>query len=236
MKPSRCPSVRSAGPRYHPERWPQELPEANSDCSRHPGPVPIAITGKSFSGSNATVFTRTNNCPASPNKLAVGASCTINLSFAPGLNGSSTAAGSKAANLMVNVSGAIAQTLPVSGTTTVATVSLSAPVPSLVTGTTTSHAGTVTLTNSATSSSPGPLTLTATPTVRVTTPGPTGSGFTVTGGTCVSGSTVLPGGTCTIIVTYNPNGSATTSATAQLTINATGTTTASQNGPSFNAN
>ena len=202
----------------------------------NPGPLPVAITGISFGGPNPLVFTQTNNCPASPTKLAVGASCTINVSFAPGLNGSSTAAGSKTANLVVNVSGAVAQTVAVSGTTTVATVSLSAPapLPGLLTGATTSHSATVTLTNSATAS--GPLTLTATPTVRVMTPGPTGSGFTVTGGTCVSGSTVLPGGTCTIIVTYNPNGSAATSATAQLTINATGTTTASQNGPSFSAN
>lgn len=200
------------------------------------GPLAVAITGISFTGANTQVFRQTNNCPASPNTLAVKGSCTINVSFAPGLNGSSNAAGAKSANLAVTATGAATQTVAVNGTTTVAAVSFSAPSPSLFTGTTTSHSGTITVTNNATSSNPGPLTLTAAPTVTVTARGPRGSGFTITGGTCASGSIIPAGGTCTIIVTYNPNGSAGTQASAQVSISDTGATTASQTGASFNAN
>jgi hypothetical protein len=200
------------------------------------GPVPVALTNVSINGLNPLMFAQTNNCPASPARIAVGASCTINVSFAPGLNGSSTAAGAKSANLTVTASGAIPQTLALTGTTTVATVNLSIPSPSLVTGGTTPHSGTITLTNSSSSANPGPLTLTAAPTVAVTTAGPTGSSFSIAGGTCVSGLTIATNGACTIIVMYNPNGSAVRTATARVTVNDSGAAAASQNSAGFNAN
>jgi hypothetical protein len=203
---------------------------------KNAGPLPVLLTGISFTGPNPLVFAQTNNCPASPVALAAGASCTVNVTFAPGLHNSTTAPGAKSANLSVTSSGAAAQTVALTGSTTVATVSFSAPSQSLVTGATTAHSATITLTNNASSPSPGPLTVTATPTVAVTTNGPAGSSFTVTGGTCVSGLTVASGSACTIVVTYNPNGSAARTAAAHVTINVSGATTASQSSSIFNAN
>ena len=200
------------------------------------GTLPLTINGISLTGLNRMTFTQTNNCPLSPITLVMGASCTINVRFAPGLNGSSAVAGAKSANLSVAASGAATQTVALTGTTTVASVSFSAMVPSLFNGATTAHSGTITLTNNATSTNPGALTLTATPTVTVTTAGPAGSGFSVTGGTCVPGFTVPVGGACTIVVMYNPNGSASTTATAHVTVNDTGAVAPSQNSLSFNAN
>jgi hypothetical protein len=128
--------------------------------------------------------------------------------------------------------GAGTQTVALTGTTTVGTPSWSAMTPSLVTGTTTAHSGTITLTNAPTSS--GPLNLTAPPTV-VKTAGP--GSFAVTGGTCTTGPfprTIVTGGNCTVTVQYTPSG--TTSSTAHIAITDTGDTTATQNSPNFNAN
>ena len=55
-----------------------------------------------------------------------------------------------------------------------------APIPSLVTGTTTPHSGTITVTNTAIGANAGPFTFTAAPTV--TKVGSAGGTFTVTGG------------------------------------------------------
>ncbi|HJV33779.1 choice-of-anchor D domain-containing protein [Geomonas sp.] len=51
-------------------------------------PVTVTNTGlapMTFAGisSDTAVFTQTNNCPVSPNKLAANASCTINVTFRP---------------------------------------------------------------------------------------------------------------------------------------------------------
>jgi hypothetical protein len=70
----------------------------------------------------------------------------------------------------------------------VANVNLSSPSLSLVTGAMLPHNWRITLTNNTSSASPGRLTRTATATV--TDAGLAGIGFTVTGGTCVSGLAV----------------------------------------------
>ncbi len=72
----------------------------------------------------------------------------------------------------------------------------------LNTGGRTAKDGTVAVTNTATGVNAGPLTLTANPTLTRTS----GTGtFTITGGTCVSGTVVNPGGaSCTIDVHYVP--------------------------------
>ena len=192
----------------------------------------LTVNSIGFTGTNPLVFEQTNTCGTLPATIAVGGSCTINVSFAPGLNGSSTAAGPKSANLRVASNGAGTQTVALTGTTTVGTPSWSAMTPSLVTGTTTAHSGTITLTNAPTSS--GPLNLTAAPTV-VKTAGP--GSFAVTGGTCTTGPfprTIVTGGNCTVTVQYAPSG--TTSSTAHIAITDTGDTTATQNSPNFNAN
>jgi len=209
-------------------------PDRTTSASR---PVTLTNTGTStltgivitFTGTNSTVFRQTNNCPVT---VAVGGTCTINVSFAPGVGGSSTSAGLKSVNLSVAATGATTQTVALTGTTTVATVSFSAPAPSLVTGTTTAHTATVTLTNNATSTNPGPLTISATPTV-VRTVG-TGAFAVVAGGTCTTGTVVAAGGSCTIVVRYTPVDA--TTATAHVNVVDTGATSSNQNSASFNAN
>lgn len=59
------------------------------------GAVPYSVTGISLAGTSAKYFAQTNNCPAT---LAAGASCTIDVTFAP------TVAGSKSAQLRIATS------------------------------------------------------------------------------------------------------------------------------------
>jgi len=61
------------------------------------GAGPLVITGVSVGGANAGDFSQTNNCPSS---LAQGASCAINVTFAP------TATGTRTAVIRVGDSGA----------------------------------------------------------------------------------------------------------------------------------
>jgi hypothetical protein len=114
-----------------------------------------------------------------------------------------------------------------------ATAAFAGPTPALATTTanTTVKNGTITVGNTATGATAGSLTLTAAPTITRTA----GLGlFSITGGTCVSGAVIQPGGSCTITVQYLPVGTSTS--TAFVTITDKGTTTTSQNSPSFNGN
>ncbi len=54
------------------------------------GTVPLSISSISLTGTNAGDFAQTNNCPTS-NTLAVGASCTITVTFTPSANGTRSA-------------------------------------------------------------------------------------------------------------------------------------------------
>jgi hypothetical protein len=161
--------------------------------------------------------------------IAAGASCTYNVVFSP------AAAGSFSRTLTFAASGWTVTGSPVAlnGTSSAVAVAFSAPTPSLVTGTTTAHSGTVTVTNN----SGAAITLASAPTVQKV--GVAGGTFTIgAGGTCTSGSTVAAGGTCTIVVNYNPGGSLTT-ATAHVVLTDTlagAAGTATQTGPNFTAN
>ncbi|HWX93931.1 MAG TPA: hypothetical protein VNY29_14985 [Terriglobales bacterium] len=142
--------------------------------------------------------------------LAPGATCVITVQFRPL---TAQAAGAKPATLSVtDLAGT--QTAALNGQSDLAlAVTFSAPTPSLVTGTTTTHTGTITVANPAGNN--GNLTLSANPTV--TKVGALGGTFSIAaGGTCVSGANVAPGASCTIIVSYAPAG--TTTATANVTI------------------
>ena len=57
---------------------PQTVTVANS------GNLPVTLTSFTFTGTNANLFTQTNNCPAS---LAVNANCTVNVTFTPQVTG-----------------------------------------------------------------------------------------------------------------------------------------------------
>jgi hypothetical protein len=171
------------------------------------GSFPNGATSVNVSGGNVTC-----TITGTPTLTQVTASCVIAAAAAPGSRN-------------VSVTDTVGQT---TGTvpfvvTTGATIGFSAPVPSLVTGTTTTHAGVITVTNSGT----GAFTFTAAPTVAKTS-GPNSGVFTiVTGGAgrCVSGTVLNAGATCTIDVQYAPGGSA-ASAGANVTITGTGLATA----------
>jgi len=118
-------------------------------------------------------------------------------------------------------------------TVTGATVTISAPVPALTTAVanTNTKTGTITVSNAAAATAP--LTLTAAPQV-VKTAGAAASAFTITGGTCASGTVVNPGGSCTVIVQYAPAGTA--NSTAHLSLANSGAASNPLLGANFNAN
>jgi hypothetical protein len=136
-------------------------------------------------------------------------------------------------NLGLTTPGGTSNTRPF--TVTGGTAAFTGPTPALTTtpanGTT--KTGTVTLRNSATGANAGPLTLTAAPAVNRAT----GAGaFTVTGGTCASGTVLAPAASCTVIVQYVPPTTGSVTSTAHVTIADTGAGTASQNSPNFPGN
>jgi hypothetical protein len=123
-----------------------------------------------------------------------------------------------------------------------ATLTISAPSPSLVTGSALAHSATVTVSNTATGASAGPFTFSSAPAVNQT--GTAHGSFAVTGGSCANGLVVNAGSNCTIIVQYTPSLADTQNSTAHVTVTGTGitgtpsaaTSPATQNGNSFNAN
>jgi hypothetical protein len=65
----------------------------------------------------------------------------------------------------------------------------------------------------------------------------TGAGaFTVTGGTCASGTVLAPAATCTIVVQYVPPTTGTLTSTGHVTIADAGAATATQNSANFTGN
>jgi hypothetical protein len=160
----------------------------------------IALAGGTFTfGGGSTQFSRATaaqggagTCPASgAATLAVGATCTINVVFAP------TATGSLPRTLTVAYTGATVTGSPVSLTGTGANLAVN---PSSLSFTnvpvgTTSAAQTLTVHN-ATGGAPRSLALTFT--------GPFSRPTGAAGGTC--GATLTNNGTCTINVVYSPTG------------------------------
>jgi hypothetical protein len=116
-----------------------------------------------------------------------------------------------------------------------ATVTMAGPTPALTStpADLNQKNGVITIGNSATGANAGPLTLTAAPTIQKV--GTAGGTFSITGGTCASGTVVNPGSSCTISVQYVP-GTSTATATAHVTITDTGAGSASQTTSNFNAN
>ncbi|HEX8997896.1 MAG TPA: choice-of-anchor D domain-containing protein [Ktedonobacterales bacterium] len=58
----------------------------------------LSVTSISLTGTNASDFAQTNTCPTGANTLAVGASCTISVTFSPTASGARTASVSIADN------------------------------------------------------------------------------------------------------------------------------------------
>jgi hypothetical protein len=147
------------------------------------GTVPLTISGFSFTGTNASVFSETTTCPMS---LAVSANCSVTITFTP------TASGSDTATLLIadNTSTG-STTVAVSGTATAAVISLSSSTLTFTTpAESTSAVQTLVVYNTGT----GPLNI-ATDALS----GTNAASFNVTADTC-SGTTVPAGSSCTLKV------------------------------------
>jgi hypothetical protein len=152
-----------------------------------------------FSGfspaANGSPFASTNTCGTS---LGEGGTCTISVTFTP------TAAGTVSGTLTITDNASPStQTVSLSGTGAVPTVSVSPP--SLTFGSQ----------GVGTSSAPQSVTVTNTGTVAVTIPQPVVSGdFSVTGSAC---NTVSPNNTCIFDVTFTPTAVGTRNGTLTFT-------------------
>jgi hypothetical protein len=136
-------------------------------------------------------------------------------------------------NLGITTPGGTSNTMPFRVTGGTPAFSAPSPVLTSAPANATTKTGTITITNSATGANAGPFTLTAAPVVnRVTGTG----AFSVTGGTCASGTVLSPGGTCTVIVQYVPPTTGALGSAAHVTISDTGVATATQNSANFTGN
>ncbi|MDR3747571.1 MAG: choice-of-anchor D domain-containing protein [Acidobacteriota bacterium] len=165
--------------------------------------------------------------------IAAGASCTYGVRFLPAAAGTFPRTLSIAATGFTINTAASPFVVTLTGTGTAVTVGFAGPTPSLVTGTTTAHSGTVTITNS----SGAAITPTS---IAVTKVGGAGGTFAVgAGGTCAVGTPIANAGTCTVVVTYTPPTGSTTTATAHITLTDTlagSAGTATQTEANFTAN
>lgn len=168
------------------------------------GGAALSVSSISTTGTNASDFTQTNTCGSS---VAAGSFCTISVTFDP------SAAGARSASISISDNAAGSpQTLPLSGTGLMATVTLS---PSTLTFSsqgigTTSAAQTITLTNS------GGAALNVT-------------GISITGANAVDfaqtntcGSSVAGGANCAINVSFTPTASGARNASLSISDNASG--------------
>lgn len=175
-------------------------------------PVTITNTGTASmtfgnvvrGGTNANQFATADNCPDAPAVLAVGASCTISVTFTP------TSTGNKSAQVQINTDDPVRPSVLVtlSGSGVAAQVSASPTSLSMATKGTSSKS--VTLTNTGTA----PFSLVGAPALVITGTG--ASKFTAANNGC---NNVAPGSKCTINVTFNPGaGPSNQTFTATLTI------------------
>jgi trimeric autotransporter adhesin len=170
------------------------------------GSALLSFTGLSFTGANGGDFLRAGSC-AVGSAVAVGASCTAVITFAPQAAGTRSAAltlASNASNSSVDV--------VLSGTANAA--ALPAVNPSSL------SFGTVTLgvsgsAQSVTISNTGTLALVL-GAITVTDPQ-----FAITGGSCaVGGSVAAGGGSCTVQINFTPSAAGAASATLSVAHNA----------------
>ena len=165
----------------------------------------LGITGVAFSGTNASDFAETDNCVGS---IAVGGSCSINVTFTPAAVGSRTGS----LNIANNISGS-PLAVPLSGTGVTATQIVSLSTSSLtftnqIVGSTSPAQG-ITLTNTGNSN----LIISG-----LAISGLNASEFAETDN-CVG--SVAAGAMCTINVTFAPTATGTRTATLSITDNAT---------------
>jgi hypothetical protein len=171
---------------------------------KNTGSALLTISGITFTGTNAADFGQTNNCG---NSLAVGASCTIGVTFTPSL------AGSESATLVLTDNAAGSPfNVALNGTGTAAAVSFS----SLGLGfgsqplSTPSTALVETVTNTGTSN----LTVSG-----VTIGGANTGDFSKSADTCTA-AVVVPNATCTVSIKFTPTALGSRSASLTFIYNA----------------
>lgn len=175
------------------------------------GNAALTITSIAITGTNTGDFSETNTCPASPSTLAVGANCSVAVTFKP------TATGTRNASLSVtdDASGS-PQGVSLTGTGVAAAPVVSLSPASLSFGNqlvgSSSASQSVTLTNT------GNATLSF-----------SGSGITITGATSgdflqtnTCGASVAASSSCTITVTFKPTATGARSAGVSIIDNAAG--------------
>jgi hypothetical protein len=171
----------------------------------NPGTAALAITNIGLTGADAADFRQTNTCGGS---LAVNASCSISVTFAPSTVGTLSASLSVADN-------AGTQTASLSGTAVAVAAPGAAFSPASLSfpGTTvgeTSASQTITVTNSGTA----PLEIGA-----ISLAGAGSADFAESNG---CGATLAAGASCTILVTFTPSATGGSSATLTVADNAAG--------------
>ncbi len=185
---------------------------AQSSTLQNTGNAPLVISSIGLTGANAGDFAQLSDCPLSPSTLAVGASCTISVTFSP------TAAGSRTASVTIsdNAPGA-PHAVALSGTGVAAAPAVSFSPTSLGFGNqlvgTTSSAQDVTLTNSGTAA----LTISS---IGVT--GANAGDYAQTNTCPLSPSTLAVGASCTISATFAPSASGARSAAISVADDAPG--------------
>jgi hypothetical protein len=192
-------------------------PSTLSDTVTNTGVVPLTITSVALTGSNTKYYSFTHNCPLSPKTLAVNATCTATVTFAPGASGSLNST----LTFYDNASGGTSA-LSLTGTGKYPSASLtpsSYTFPSISVGS--SESNTFTLTNTSTS----------TWVLNVNSIALTGSNAADFKYTTTCGASLAELASCTITVTFTPSLKATESATLTVYNNTSaGTSTSALTG------
>jgi hypothetical protein len=179
---------------------------------RNSGTAPLAISAIVVAGTNAADFAQLNDCPLSPTTLAVNATCTINVTFAPGGSGPRSAA----VTISDDASGS-PQSLGLSGTGLAAAPGVGLAPTSLdfaarAVGST-SAAQSTTLTNTGNAA----LTISS---IGIT--GTNAADFAQTSTCPTSPSTLAAGASCSISVTFTPSAGGARTAAVSVTDDASG--------------
>jgi hypothetical protein len=174
------------------------------------GTAALTITGIALAGPNTGDFAETATCPTNPSTLAIGASCTLTISFTPSATGTRSASVSitdNAANSPQSITLSGAGVIPAPGVGLIPT--------SLTFGNqkvgTTSATQSVTLTNTGTAA----LTIDS-----IALTGINAGDFAETTTCPISPSTLAAGAKCALSVTFTPVAKGTRTATVSITDNA----------------
>jgi probable HAF family extracellular repeat protein len=175
---------------------------AKAVALKNNGTTSLSITGIAIAGTNAGDFAQTHTCGSS---LAVGASCSISVTFKPTASGSRTAA----VDITDNASGS-PQKVTLSGIGTTAKLSPTSLSFGSVVIDTTSPSKAVTLTNVGTT------------TFKITNIAITGTDAGDFAQTHTCGTSLAIGASCSISVTFKPTASGSRTAAVDITDNAGG--------------